>query len=153
MARRRHRKDQRDVSTPSLTTPDRLLIDHFVIEAPLRLPISPLLPSPREDIRRDPFAELRDIEDRREFDFDSEPGFMTTEASIAEVQEVPSPIRKGVINDSTRLDRGVMAFRDPHKVAVCVRRHERREVLHALRRVGRGSGKKRRRNEASDIKC
>jgi len=151
MARRHHRKDQREVTTSSLTQADRLLIDHSVIEAPyrLRLPISPFLPSPDSEYHRDM---LRDIEDRREFDFDSEPEFMTTEASVADVQEVVAPIRKGVVN-STHLDRGVMAFRNPEKVAVCVRRHERKEVLHALRRVGRGSGRRRRRNEASNIRC
>lgn len=41
---------------------------------------------------------------------------------------------------------------DPRNVAVCVRRHDRREVLHALCRLGRGGGK-RRRNEWSDVHC
>lgn len=41
---------------------------------------------------------------------------------------------------------------DPRNVAVCVRRKDRREVLHALRRVGRGGGR-RRRNEWSDVHC
>lgn len=31
-------------------------------------------------------------------------------------------------------------FRDPSRTLVCVRRGQRREVLHALRKTGRGSG-------------
>lgn len=48
------------------------------------------------------------------------------------------------------------AFRDPSRVAICVRRKVRREVLFALsphRRIGSGRGKHRRRNWASSIRC
>lgn len=44
-------------------------------------------------------------------------------------------------------------FADPAQVAICVRRKERREVLHALRYVRKGKGGSRRRNWASKIKC
>lgn len=49
-----------------------------------------------------------------------------------------------------------LAFRDPERVAVCVRRHIRRQVIFALslhRRIGSGRGKRRRRNLASAIRC
>lgn len=49
-----------------------------------------------------------------------------------------------------------LAFRDPKRVAICVRRKIRREVLFALsphRRIGSGRGKHRRRNWASSIRC
>lgn len=49
-----------------------------------------------------------------------------------------------------------LAFRDPARVAVCVRRQIRREVLFALslrRHIGSGRGKRRRRNWASAIRC
>lgn len=41
----------------------------------------------------------------------------------------------------------------PSRVAVCVRREQRREVLHALRRTGGGGRKRRRYNEWSNISC
>lgn len=46
-----------------------------------------------------------------------------------------------------------LKFPTPKSVIICIRRKIRREVLHALRRVGSGGGKKRRRNEWSDIHC
>lgn len=49
-----------------------------------------------------------------------------------------------------------IAFAEPKRVAVCVRRHRRREVLHALGIAGgKGAGlhRKRRRNEWSDVSC
>lgn len=49
-----------------------------------------------------------------------------------------------------------LAFRDPSRVALCVRRKIRKEVLFALsphRRIGAGRGKHRRRNWASSIRC
>jgi len=48
-------------------------------------------------------------------------------------------------------------FSDPTRVAICVRRHQRREVLHALRYAGSGAGRRKlkrpRWSEFSDIKC
>lgn len=49
-----------------------------------------------------------------------------------------------------------LAFRDPSRVAICVRRKIRKEVIFALsphRRIGSGKGKRRRRNWASSIRC
>lgn len=47
----------------------------------------------------------------------------------------------------------IQSFNVPGRVMVCVRRKIRREVLHALGRAGKGGGKKRRRNEWSNVKC
>lgn len=45
-------------------------------------------------------------------------------------------------------------FTQPKYVATCIRRHERKEVLHALGKVGKGSGSKfRRRNAKSNVRC
>lgn len=45
-------------------------------------------------------------------------------------------------------------YDNPKHVDICVKRHQRREVLFALLRTGRGSKKKeRRRNEESDVHC
>lgn len=47
-----------------------------------------------------------------------------------------------------------VGFHAPHRVAVCVRRKERREVLFAERRTGKGSrASRRRRDRFSDISC
>lgn len=34
-----------------------------------------------------------------------------------------------------------IGFREPSRVAICIRRHARREVMFALRRTGRGAGR------------
>lgn len=42
----------------------------------------------------------------------------------------------------------------PHKVGICIRRKSRREVLHALKRTGKGAGRKLRRyTYYSDFHC
>lgn len=47
-----------------------------------------------------------------------------------------------------------LAFSIPRLVALCVRRKTRKEVLHALRKTGGGSGRRRpRRNFWSNVKC
>lgn len=48
---------------------------------------------------------------------------------------------------------GKIAFRDPARVLLCIRRKERREVLHALNRTSPGRGKKKRKNFWSAIRC
>lgn len=44
-------------------------------------------------------------------------------------------------------------FKEPSAVSVCVRRKQRREVLHALGRTGRHGKSKIRRNTWSDVSC
>lgn len=46
-----------------------------------------------------------------------------------------------------------VSFAVPREVAVCVRRKQRREVLFAKRRTGKGARARRRRNAWSDISC
>lgn len=47
-----------------------------------------------------------------------------------------------------------IAFDAPRYVLVCVRRNIRRAVLHALKKTGRGSSRKRKhRNSWSDVRC
>lgn len=46
------------------------------------------------------------------------------------------------------------SFQHPMTVAICVRRNQRKQVLHALKKVGRGGSKARpRRNAFSNIRC
>lgn len=58
---------------------------------------------------------------------------------------------KSKLSPSFPMERRV--FSVPKRVEVCVRRKERREVLFAKRRTGRGSRTPKRRNEWSDVKC
>lgn len=52
------------------------------------------------------------------------------------------------------LARDTFRFNVPRKVLICIRRKQRREVLHAAKRVGRGSGGgARRRNHYSEVSC
>lgn len=45
-------------------------------------------------------------------------------------------------------------FSDPKRVAICVRRHTRREVLFALKKTGKGArAHKRKWNENSEVRC
>lgn len=49
--------------------------------------------------------------------------------------------------------RQVMAFAHPKSVLVCLRRAMRREVIHALSKNGKGSGRPRRFTENSKVRC
>lgn len=49
--------------------------------------------------------------------------------------------------------KAAVAFSTPGRVLVCVRRHTRKEVLHALRKTGRVGQKRPRRNLQSLISC
>lgn len=46
-----------------------------------------------------------------------------------------------------------IGFTEPKAVALCVRRHQRREVLHALKKTGRHGARHTRRNKWSDVSC
>lgn len=46
-----------------------------------------------------------------------------------------------------------IGFEDPKRVLICVRRKRRKEVLHALKKTGRGGQKKPRRSWYSSISC
>lgn len=49
--------------------------------------------------------------------------------------------------------RDVLAFQVPKKVAVCVRRKQRRETLFALNRTGAGARSRKHRNYWSNVAC
>lgn len=61
------------------------------------------------------------------------------------------------IRDARRLIAGpahTIGFKQPNRVLLCQRRHQRREVLHALQRTGKGSrARTRRRSYWSDVSC
>lgn len=61
-----------------------------------------------------------------------------------------SPAHKAVARN---VSLGGLSFRAPRFVAICVRRKSRKEVLHALGKVGKGSSRVRRRNSYSNVRC
>lgn len=123
-----------DLSLATLLTPK---IRHYV-----PAPVRPL-------VIRTP-KNLRLILDRRAYH--PEPRFMRPPGAVE---------RKAARLNTDNLGRSVrdqmmrVRFAMPDKVAICLRRKARREVLHALdltRRSGKG-GAKRRRNTYSSVRC
>lgn len=119
------------------------------------VPVDPLLDDP-----------LLAFEDRRQFHplQSNRPALMSWASDVvvnygrnvvskALYENIPG--RRALDRGKTYVEAG-LAFRDPERVAICVRRQIRREVLFALsphRRIGSGRGKRRRRNWASAIRC
>ena len=60
---------------------------------------------------------------------------------------------RSVVHDVWRGVPHRIGFVRPERVLVCVRRKMRREVIHALKKNGKGGGKKPRLNWRSKIKC
>ena len=91
---------------------------------------------------------LTEIEDRRTYHplFDDRPA-RTVEGT---------PVRPHRVTKSkySRLPFGLQ-FAQPNRTLVCVRRKQRQEVLHALKRTGRGGSSRRhkRRNHYSGVQC
>lgn len=57
--------------------------------------------------------------------------------------------KKGSLYPSPRI-----GFADPHKILICARRQIRKQVLHALRKVGKGIGRKKPKfNQYSKVGC
>lgn len=87
--------------------------------------------------------------DARAFDFDQR-SMVHDAVTRAEVVSAGDGRRRDVLAPvmSERVARS-----DGRRTAICVRRSQRREVLHALDRVRRGRGGSKRRDWRSDIKC
>lgn len=106
-------------------------------------------------IRRvaDPVVRVRSalslLEDRR---------FFRPEGVLARPRAFFSPPRIVVRNANRRQVTGLsvpsaLGFDVPHRVAICVRRKQRREVIHAKRLTKRGAGGAKHRNWWSEIRC
>lgn len=109
-----------------------------------RLPAVPLLRLPR--------SVLQLVEDRREFHpdgvFRPARAFGMRRNSDVVIGQLSSGER-----GSKRFGADLFHFAVPRKVVICVRRKERREVLFANRKTGRGARAPRSRNWFSDISC
>lgn len=126
MAKRRRRSGKRDVSF----IPRSADLRWPGVRRPLRL--SPLLPV--EDRRRyHPLREFR-------------PAHVLGGRSASRVVLDRPRTRPFSFPD-------VLRFAIPKKVALCIRRKERRETLFAMKRTRSGAGRPKRRNYWSAIKC
>lgn len=96
---------------------------------------------------------LREIEDRRLYDplQDARPARgLSHYASEIGIK----PYKRNVVRPKAALTPDVFRFNKPVSVAICVRRKQRREVLFALKRTGKGSRRRRRRrNYYSEVSC
>lgn len=109
----------------------------------------PTLPFNTEVIR------LTDFEDRRQFHPDGvfqSPKVLFPPRSrvVARARQGPkaqNPVRGGLVRFPS------LSFSVPNKVLICVRRKQRKEVLFAKRKAGRGGQKRPRRNWYSEISC
>lgn len=90
------------------------------------------------------------IEDRRSYDFEpaTRPARLFS-GSVASMVATPKII-KGKIRNPASVPYQI-AFAAPRETLICVRRKMRREVLHALRRKGKGG--RGRRGKWSNVKC
>lgn len=130
------------------------------ITNPLRDPLAELLPSNFPAVRFD----LTEVEDRRTWS--PEP---ILDDLPRDLRGVPTPIlpaqpvrkaqRRKASSGPSLTPKPIFAFRLPQnplkRVAICVRRSIRREIMHALKFAGKGGGKKRppRRNSYSNVRC
>lgn len=125
------RAQQRVYRNPIANRPRLLLLTL----PPLRLP--PV---------RSRYSPLQMIEDRRRWSPALRPPMRVVRRAA-----VPARLTERLYRGRALVGRP--AFVDPRRVAVCVRRSQRREVLFATRNTGRGARAPRRRNALSDVRC
>lgn len=153
MARSSHTRRSANVTTPSLTT----LLSPSNTPQRTAAPVSPLNPFLRQQIDAERQYVLSQL-DRRQF----RPGLPKLLTPGASPRAAARLTINSLANKTSRPGRtqnrfipvGV-SFAIPNRVAICVRRKIRREVLHALsltRLAGLG-GARRRRNAYSGIHC
>lgn len=114
--------------------------------------IKPLPSLPINNFVRSP---LTAVEDNRTWDPDPDPLSRQTRrwTSPTQLAPRPKPTRSGRLFDVQALN-----FKYPKFVVRCVRRKIRNEVLHALGKTGKGSGRrlknrKYNRNQLSNVRC
>lgn len=64
-------------------------------------------------------------------------------------------VRQNPLHNQLSQTKALVAFADPDKVHICLRRRVRKQIMHALGKAGKGSRlfKKPRRNEFSSVHC
>lgn len=129
--------------------------DTFVI-AKRSLPVNSHLPRSVLTDPRQLNLPFTEIEDRRTY----YPGKIRPAASISKpryrVVAKDRPLKSSNYRSPFKLSSGtraVLAFANPKRVLVCVRRKIRKEVLHAFKIAGSGGLKRSRRSQFSSISC
>lgn len=127
------------------------LRDHFSIASPV---FQAFLEGLHGQSLRDPVATLSEVEDHR-FYHPEEPDFRAPQSPRrwgVTPKSLPSRGRKFKGGYSPPPIR-VMAFPHPKAIIVCMRRKIRDEVLHALGKTGKGSGRPQRFTSNTKIRC
>lgn len=110
-------------------------------------------PYPLQPLRLDEALNpLSDIEDRRRFGFSDQatPRSLGTAPPRLKVR-APTPLNRDRYA-SLRLPSAV-SFQAPQRLAICIRRKIRKQVLHALQLTRKGAGSGRRHNFYSGVSC
>lgn len=109
-------------------------------------PVSRSLPSLPTFESASVWSDASGVEDRRQY----HPAGQYRPASSPRKAVAPTSIAK---RSAMSVGHPYRVFNAPSHVAICVRRKVRDEVLHALGKTGRGSGRPRRRTQWSNVKC
>lgn len=134
MRRRANRSERNPIAVPSLS---KLLRSPARVSSPVRVHLPTV---------------LAEVEDRRTYHperatrparYFSGP---THRLKIAEPKKTRS--LPGLYQPSP-----IVAFESPKNLPLCVRRKQRREIIHALKKIGKGARARRRRNDFSNISC
>lgn len=100
-----------------------------------------------------PLDPLVELEDNRTFHPSGSSRAPRFAVRLSARDRQPSPRQRQVGYRPRSQTKAVIAFEQPDQVVLCVRRKERREVLFAKRRHGRGGRRPRRRTWKSQISC
>lgn len=133
MARRRRDRSPVKVSLPSVVVSRRLPMPRPVVLATV--------------LRRSPPPGLGD---RRLF---HPAGVLRPAAAVIRSARRLVPARKALPSRSRPTIPERIGFAVPKKVMICVRRKQRREVIHAKRLQGKGAGSRKSRNLWSAVSC
>lgn len=116
-----------------------------------------LIPTPSSVLQSSLLPDLRVLEDRRTWHPEEpfQPARSSRRVSDSFVTAIARPTkRKASGRPFSLLTPDKFRFAVPDKVLVCVRRKQRREVLHALKKTGKGSRSRfRRRNYNTEVAC
>lgn len=128
--------------------------DTTVIAKPTIIYSPPRLPAPQLVMR--PSSRLRVIEDRRTYHpLTYRPIPRTFQRNPIKIVYSDDRSKKNSQKvQSSRYPSAYLKVNAPDRVLLCVRRKMRKEVLHALKKTGKGvSQRKPRRNQWSDVHC
>lgn len=96
-------------------------------------------------------ALLQEIEDRRRWR--PEPIHARPVVTIRVGQAARLTIKQPAKYNAPAQTKARIAFQEPNRLPVCIRRKERREVIHATGQAGRKGQKPPRKNQWSEIQC